>query len=311
VKWAEREVNYLDKIKEDSKRERVENNIINKRKELQQKLHENRGIMPARESLVLRLFDSLAEGDELQLIIPLDGSRSQELQLMIDVLNRILDLKYERVSLRGGFTLEDNFFSLYGILVKNADIGRLNINNEKFYIESHRKRPEEDLTTGKYIANLKDIFLPGMAGQQLAFRLQEWRQIRFELWDRYRPYWYDVLDENIFAEDNRTVFQPLREEFIETTSSSSAIIRIKPRTFFLKIEENIDFIKENLKANELDKLQLDLSQVPFINNELMEFIITLFRFMDDNGGRLVLTNTNKLIKKICMINNLDNVVTIK
>ena len=84
----------------------------------------------------------------------------------------------------------------------------------------------------------------------------------------------------------------------------------------LKIDDEIIFDNSNafkekskkmLVNNDSNNLVLDLSQVPYIDSSGIGYILSLFKFIRSQGGRLVIANPNEKIKKVFEITKMTEV----
>ena len=78
--------------------------------------------------------------------------------------------------------------------------------------------------------------------------------------------------------------------------------------------DNSNELKEESKrilANkDSNNLIIDLSQVPYIDSSGIGFVFSLFKFMRNRGGTVVIANANEKIKKVFEITKMKKVIKI-
>ncbi len=68
--------------------------------------------------------------------------------------------------------------------------------------------------------------------------------------------------------------------------------------------------KDKLRQAEVDKLVLDMSDVSYLDSSGIGFVITLFKFIREKNGELVLTNMNEKVKRVCELTKLGEIIDI-
>ncbi len=68
--------------------------------------------------------------------------------------------------------------------------------------------------------------------------------------------------------------------------------------------------KKKIRRNEVDKLIVDLRKVPYLDSSGVGFIISLFKFMRERNGELVVSSLNEKVKRVCELTRLNEIIEI-
>ena len=78
--------------------------------------------------------------------------------------------------------------------------------------------------------------------------------------------------------------------------------------------ENSNAFKEKtkkiIKKEGIEKIIIDLKSVPYLDSSGVGFIISLLKFMRQKEGKMVITNLNEKVKRVCELTKLDEVIDV-
>ena len=86
-----------------------------------------------------------------------------------------------------------------------------------------------------------------------------------------------------------------------------AILKIDGEIIFDNSNSFKEESKKRISEKNCDHLIIDLSKVPYIDSSGIGFILSLFKFMRTQGGKLVIANANQKIKKVFEITKMTQV----
>lgn len=90
----------------------------------------------------------------------------------------------------------------------------------------------------------------------------------------------------------------------------SNIIRIDGEVIF----ENSNKIKEKakniIKENDIQSLIIDLTDTTYLDSSGIGAILSLFKFMRDRSGKLLITNPNDKVKRVFEVTKLNQILDI-
>jgi len=87
----------------------------------------------------------------------------------------------------------------------------------------------------------------------------------------------------------------------------------------LKVDGNVIFensnqvkeeAKEIIKEKEIYNLIVDLSSASYLDSSGIGVILSLFKFMRDNNGKLIIANPNEKVKRVFEVTKLNQILDI-
>ena len=96
-------------------------------------------------------------------------------------------------------------------------------------------------------------------------------------------------------------------------------LSFEQKTAVLKIFGEVNFensnpIKEESKdlitKNNVENLIIDLGSVPYLDSSGIGFVLSIFKFMRDKKGRLILLNPSDKVKRVLEVTKIDNIIKI-
>ncbi|MFW6269957.1 MAG: STAS domain-containing protein [Bacillota bacterium] len=102
--------------------------------------------------------------------------------------------------------------------------------------------------------------------------------------------------------------------------SDNAVTLIQEKEIdILKPEGEIVFanshtLKEKTKSiieeNDINELILDLDAISYLDSSGVGFIISLLKFLREKKGKLVITNLNSKVRRVCELTKLNEIINI-
>ncbi|MFW6308849.1 MAG: STAS domain-containing protein [bacterium] len=79
--------------------------------------------------------------------------------------------------------------------------------------------------------------------------------------------------------------------------------------------ENVDLLKQEVKdkirkEGNIDRLIVDLKLVTYLDSAGIGFLLSLFKYISERQGKLVLSNINGKVKRIIELTKLDDVIEV-
>ncbi|MGM0602080.1 MAG: STAS domain-containing protein [Bacillota bacterium] len=68
--------------------------------------------------------------------------------------------------------------------------------------------------------------------------------------------------------------------------------------------------KELISKNNVENLIIDLSSVPYLDSSGIGFVLSIFKFMRDKKGKLILLNPNDKVKRVLEVTKIDTIIKI-
>ena len=90
----------------------------------------------------------------------------------------------------------------------------------------------------------------------------------------------------------------------------SNVLRVDGEVIFENSNHVKEEAKEIIKENETKKLIIDLSSTSYLDSSGIGVILSLFKFMRDNNGKLLIANPNEKVKKVFEVTKLNQILDI-
>ena len=68
--------------------------------------------------------------------------------------------------------------------------------------------------------------------------------------------------------------------------------------------------KTKIKREDIENLIIDLSSVSYLDSSGIGYIISIFKFMRQREGEMVITNLNSKVKRVCELTKLNDIIGI-
>lgn len=68
--------------------------------------------------------------------------------------------------------------------------------------------------------------------------------------------------------------------------------------------------KRKLRNQEIEKLVIDLENVLYLDSSGVGYVISIFKYMRENNGKLVIADLNDKVKRVAELTRLDEIIEV-
>lgn len=90
----------------------------------------------------------------------------------------------------------------------------------------------------------------------------------------------------------------------------SNILQVDGEVIFNNSNQVKEEAKEIIKENEINKLIIDLTSTSYLDSSGIGVILSLFKFMRDKSGKLLIANPNEKVKRVFEVTKLNQILDI-
>ncbi|MFW5795040.1 MAG: STAS domain-containing protein [Bacillota bacterium] len=88
------------------------------------------------------------------------------------------------------------------------------------------------------------------------------------------------------------------------------ILKVDGKIIFENSNQVKEKVKEIIKEKEFNNLIIDLSSTSYLDSSGIGVILSLFKFMRDNDGKLILVNPNQKVNRVFEMTKLKQILDI-